>query len=143
MVRFGQELAGLGGDNRYIKHTLRYGHYFSIADGWILSGLLRSGYIAGLDDDVGIVDRFFLGGRSLRGFEPSGVGPRDAETDDSLGGNLFYSVTGELSFPAGAWPKSSTCGARPSPTSEASPKSTPRDRNSWTRPRRGFRLVWG
>ena len=101
VVRFGQELAGLGGDNRYIKHTLRYGHYFSIANGWVLSGLLRSGYIVGLDDDVGIVDRFFLGGRSLRGFEPSGVGPRDAETDDSLGGNLFYSVTGELSFPLG------------------------------------------
>ena len=101
VVRFGQELAGLGGDNRYIKHTLRYGHYYSIADGWVLSGLLRSGYIVGLDDDVGIVDRFFLGGRSLRGFEPSGVGPRDAETDDSLGGNLFYSLTGELSFPLG------------------------------------------
>ncbi len=101
VVRFGQELAGLGGDNRYIKHTLRYGHYFSIADGWILSGLLRSGYIVGLDDDVGIVDRFFLGGSSLRGFEPSGVGPRDAETGDALGGNLFYSLTGELSFPLG------------------------------------------
>ena len=101
VVRFGQELAGLGGDNRYIKHTLRYGHYFSIADGWILSGLLRSGYIVGFDDDVGIVDRFFLGGSSLRGFEPSGVGPRDAETGDALGGNLFYSLTGELSFPLG------------------------------------------
>ena len=101
VVRFGQELAGLGGDNRYIKHTLRYGHYFSIADGWVLSGLLRSGYIVGLDDDVGIVDRFFLGGSSLRGFEPSGVGPRDAETGDALGGNLFYSLTGELSFPLG------------------------------------------
>ena len=101
VVRFGQEFAGLGGDNRYIKHTLRYGHYFSIADGWILSGLLRSGYIVGLDDDVGIVDRFFLGGSSLRGFEPSGVGPRDAETGDALGGNLFYSLTGELSFPLG------------------------------------------
>ena len=101
VIRFGQELAGLGGDNRYIKHTLRYGHYFSIADGWILSGVLRSGYIVGLDDDVGIVDRFFLGGSSLRGFEPSGVGPRDAETGDALGGNLFYSLTGELSFPLG------------------------------------------
>ena len=101
VVRFGQELAGLGGDNRYIKHTLRYGHYFSIADGWILSAVLRSGHIIGLDDDVGIVDRFFLGGSSLRGFESSGVGPRDQETGDSLGGNLFYSLSGELTFPLG------------------------------------------
>ena len=100
-VRFGQELAGLGGDTQFLKHTLTYGHFYSIADGWVLSGVLRSGYIVGLDDDVRIVDRFFLGGRTLRGFEPSGVGPRDAKTDDSLGGNLFYSVTGELGFPLG------------------------------------------
>ena len=100
-VRFGQELAGLGGDTQYLKHTLNYGHFYSIADGWVLSGVLRSGYIVGLDDDVRIVDRFFLGGRTLRGFEPSGVGPRDAVTEDSLGGNLFYSVTGELGFPLG------------------------------------------
>ena len=100
-VRFGQELAGLGGDTQYLKHTLTYGHFYSIADGWVLSGVLRSGHIVGLDDDVQIVDRFFLGGRTLRGFEPSGVGPRDAETDDSLGGNLFYTLAGELGFPLG------------------------------------------
>ena len=100
-VRFGQEFAGLGGDTQYLKHTLTYGHFYSIADGWVLSGVLRSGHIVGLDDDVRIVDRFFLGGRTLRGFQPSGVGPRDAETDDSLGGNLFYSVSGELGFPLG------------------------------------------
>ena len=100
-VRFGQEFAGLGGDTQYLKHTLSYGHFYSIADGWVLSGVLRSGHIVGIDDDVRIVDRFFLGGRTLRGFEPTGVGPRDAETDDALGGNLFYSVTGELGFPLG------------------------------------------
>jgi outer membrane protein insertion porin family len=66
-----------------------------------LAALARAGHIFGIDDDVRIVDRFFLGGRTLRGFEPSGVGPRDAETDDSLGGNLFYSVAGELGFPLG------------------------------------------
>ena len=100
-ARFGQELAGLGGDSRYLKHTLTYGHFYSIADGWVLSGIARAGHIAGIDDDVGIVDRFFLGGRRLRGFEPSGVGPRDARTDDALGGNLFYSLSGELGFPLG------------------------------------------
>ncbi len=100
-VRFGQELAGLGGDTQYLKHTLTYGHFFPIADGWVLSGVLRSGHIMGIDDDVRIADRFFIGGRTLRGFEPSGVGPRDAETDDALGGNLFYSVSGELGFPLG------------------------------------------
>ena len=100
-VRFGQEFAGLGGDASFLKHTLTYGHFYSVADGWVLSALARAGHIFGIDDDVRIVDRFFLGGRRLRGFEPSGVGPRDAETGDALGGNMFYSATGELGFPLG------------------------------------------
>ena len=133
-VRFGQEVAGLGGDTKYLKHTLTYGHFFPIVDGWVLSGVLRSGHIVGIDDDVRIADRFFLGGRTLRGFEPSGAGPRDKETDDSLGGNLFYSVSGELGF-RWAWPTSSTCGAPFSPTSAASPRSTFPGTSSWTSPR--------
>ncbi len=100
-VRFGQEFAGVGGDASFLKHTLTYGHFYSVADGWVLSALARGGHVFGIDDDVRIVDRFFLGGRRLRGFEPSGVGPRDSETGDALGGNMFYSLTGELGFPLG------------------------------------------
>ena len=74
-ARILQELAGIGGDAKYLKHVLSYFHYFPIDDGWVLAGLLRSGHIVGLDDDVRIVDRFFLGGSRLRGFESSGVGP--------------------------------------------------------------------
>ena len=100
-LRFGQEVAGLGGDANFLKHTVTYGHFYSVADGWVLSGLARGGHVFGIDDDVRIVDRFFLGGRRLRGFESSGVGPRDADTGDALGGNTFYSLTGELGFPLG------------------------------------------
>ena len=101
VLRFGQEVAGLGGDAKFLKHTLSFGHFYSVADGWVVSSLARAGHITGIDDDVRIVDRFFLGGRRLRGFEPSGVGPRDAETGDALGGNMFYSLTAELGFPLG------------------------------------------
>ncbi len=100
-VRFGQEFAGVGGDASFLKHTLTFGNFYSVADGWVLSALARAGHVFGIDDDVRIVDRFFLGGRRLRGFEPSGVGPRDSETGDALGGNMFYSLTGELGFPLG------------------------------------------
>ena len=100
-VRFGQEFAGVGGDASFLKHTLTFGNFYSVADGWVLSALARAGHVFGIDDDVRIVDRFFLGGRRLRGFEPSGVGPRDADTGDALGGNMFYSLTGELGFPLG------------------------------------------
>lgn len=100
-ARFRQELAGLGGDVYFLKHTLSYGYFHSLWDGWVLSALSRSGYVFGLGEDVRVSDRFFLGGNNLRGFERGGVGPRDAATGDALGGNLFYSVTGELGFPIG------------------------------------------
>ena len=48
-----------------------------------------------------INERFFLGGTDLRGFQRSGVGPRDLSTDDALGGNYFYRASAELSFPFG------------------------------------------
>jgi len=66
---------------------------------WVANTRLRQGHIIGLGEDVRINDRFFLGGSSLRGFEPGGVGPRDANTDDSLGGNIFYTATAELTVP--------------------------------------------
>ena len=46
-------------------------------------------------------NRFFIGGTNLRGFQFGGVGPRDTETDDTLGGNLYYVGSAELRFPLG------------------------------------------
>jgi len=37
----------------------------------------------------------------LRGFRVGGIGPRDSNTTDSLGGTYFYTGTTELSFPVG------------------------------------------
>ena len=99
LVRVGQEVAGLGGDVRFLQHSFSFSYFYPLFDGWVLNGSTREGYIFGLADDVRITDRFFLGGASLRGFEPAGVGPRDLITDDSLGGNLFYSGTAEVTFP--------------------------------------------
>ena len=50
---------------------------------------------------IRIVDRYTLGGDNFRGFEVSGVGPRDVHTNDSLGGRQFYSGTAETTFPLG------------------------------------------
>ena len=41
------------------------------------------------------------GGDTLRGFETSGVGPRDTVSDDALGGKYFYRGSAELTFPVG------------------------------------------
>ena len=98
-VQFGQEVAGLGGDVRYLKHTLTSSYHTPLWFDWIGNAVLRQGHISGLGEDVRINDRFFLGGSTLRGFEPGGVGPRDRITDDSLGGNVFYSATAEVTVP--------------------------------------------
>jgi outer membrane protein insertion porin family len=46
-----------------------------------------------------IVDRFFLGGDSLRGFADGGVGPHDVATGDSIGGRVMWTQTTELHYP--------------------------------------------
>ena len=96
------EIAGLGGDASYVSGKTGASYYYPLADQWILNIL---GEVAAIqaynDDDVEINERFFLGGSTLRGFERSGVGPRDSVTDDSLGGNFFYRGSVEMTFPVG------------------------------------------
>ena len=49
------------------------------------------GHISGLGDKVTQSKRFYLGGRTIRGFDGAGIGPRDAGSGDSVGGNTMYS----------------------------------------------------
>ena len=94
-------IAGLGGDVSYFSTEARAAVFFPVLDQTVFSLSGRGGGIVGLFDDVRLNDRFFLGGTSFRGFAVSGIGARDAETDDALGGNFFYLGTAELSFPLG------------------------------------------
>jgi outer membrane protein insertion porin family len=98
-VRFGQEVAGLGGDVHFLKHTLTYTYHWPFWSDLVANASMKQGHIIGLGEDVRINDRFFLGGASLRGFVPGGVGPRDRNTSDSLGGNVFYAATAEITVP--------------------------------------------
>ncbi len=101
-IKFDQDFAGLGGDTQYLKHELSTAYYYPFTPSWVLNLRARGGYIFGYGgEDVRLFDRFFLGGSSLRGFQFAGVGPRDADTDDALGGNAFYTATSELRFPLG------------------------------------------
>jgi len=58
----------------------------------VLSGGLRAGLIANLDDkEPHISDRFILGGpTSVRGFKLGGIGPR--EGDDAVGGEAYWAA---------------------------------------------------
>jgi outer membrane protein insertion porin family len=96
------ELAGFGGDAKYISGKIGASWYYPVAEKIVLNILGETGAITGFSDgDVKINERYFIGGQTLRGFERSGIGPRDLATDDALGGNVFYRSSAELNFPIG------------------------------------------
>ncbi len=56
----------------------------------------RLGIVDGLGEKVTQSNRFFIGGRSVRGFAGGGIGPRDAGTLAAVGGNNMYTGSVEL-----------------------------------------------
>ena len=100
-VELDNTVAGLGGDSNYLKNELSGGTFYQVFDKWIVNLNAGASYIIGIGDDIRIIDRFFLGGKSLRGFENRGVGPRDGVSGDSIGGNWFYRTTAGVTFPLG------------------------------------------
>jgi len=101
LVSFSNELAGLGGDARFLKTRLKAAYFYPLTDRWTLSVRGAGGNIQTLGEDTQVSDRFRLGSQNIRGFKFAGVGPRDLDTDDALGGKHFYSGTLEMSFPLG------------------------------------------
>ena len=102
-ILFNQDFAGLGGDSKFYRNELRSAYYHPIfRDDIVFSIIGKGGFMDGYGDkDVRINERFFIGGSTIRGFEDSGIGPRDESTTDALGGNAYYAGTLELSFPLG------------------------------------------
>ncbi len=100
-LRLNQDLAGLGGDSRFLRHELQGEYYYPIAKKWTFVGSGSAGNITGIGKDVTIADRFFLGSRDVRGFANSGLGARDSATQDALGNNNYYTASSELRFPLG------------------------------------------
>ena len=101
-LSFGNDIAGAGGDEKFLRFDAKAYKYYTFADYYTLKFFANGGYITGYNGkDVRLMNRYFLGGYNMRGFEYGGVGARDKRTDDSLGGNwMFYGGT-ELSFPMG------------------------------------------
>lgn len=102
-VKLNNDFAGLGGDVQYLRTRLSGAYYYPIAEKWTITLGAEAGHIYGLDQNVRINDRFYLGGDNLRGFKFAGVGPRDLTNgvDDALGGNRFARTRVEVSFPIG------------------------------------------
>jgi outer membrane protein insertion porin family len=100
-LQLGQDFAGVGGTVRYLRNTLGGGYFFPITKDVTIGATGEVGYIFGIGDEVRVTDAFFLGGQNLRGFKTGGVGPRDADTNDALGGKFRAEGTIQAAFPIG------------------------------------------
>nr|WP_250646682.1 outer membrane protein assembly factor BamA [Pseudemcibacter aquimaris] len=108
LLQLSQEVAGLGGNEKYLRTTGNYDFFYPIYKFWILNLSAEGGHVEGLGRTVRLNNRFFLGNPRIRGFKESGVGPREY-TDSynelwrgfNLGGNTFYKASAELFIPLG------------------------------------------
>tara|TARA_R110002020_G_scaffold36409_16_gene109428 strand:- start:2013 stop:4379 length:2367 start_codon:yes stop_codon:yes gene_type:complete len=106
LISWNTDLAGLGGDNKYIKSTAK-----AIAQTrvWNEEVVLRATFEAGAlrwestDAASRSTDRFQLSTDQMRGFDPGGMGPREIGPgyNDPLGGNQFAVLRLDADFPIG------------------------------------------
>ncbi|HEX7073529.1 MAG TPA: outer membrane protein assembly factor BamA [Hyphomicrobiaceae bacterium] len=97
----GQDLAGVGGDVRYVRSVVDVRGYHPLGSSVTLLGRARAGHIVGWGgSEVSLLDMFYGGGDLVRGFAPRGIGPRDSQSrnKDALGGSSYYAVTAEAMF---------------------------------------------
>ncbi|KPB01411.1 outer membrane protein assembly factor BamA [Ahrensia marina] len=101
-----QQVAGLGGDAKYIKTTADGRYYHTLSEEADIVGFLRAGggNITGLGEDVRVFDNLRLGPSRIRGFETNGIGPVDA-AGNHLGGTSYLNFTAEAQFPLPAVPR--------------------------------------
>jgi outer membrane protein insertion porin family len=100
-LKFRQDFAGLGGDTQYMQTTGEARYYREIfPDQDVVAGLkVGAGNITGLGQDVRILDNFFQGGETIRGFANYGYGPVDTKTGVPIGGKNYWVASAEVQFP--------------------------------------------
>ena len=102
IVSVTSKYAGLGGNREYSKSTGKGRIYFPlITDSIVVSSEIEAGTLSMNNGTSTASERFYLGGRTLRGFQYGGVGPRDLTVNESLGGTNYTVGRAEVSFPLG------------------------------------------
>ena len=95
-----QDLAGLGGDVKFLRTTEDLRSYHPINDDVVSLVRAQGGYVTGWGgQQVPLLNSFFGGPTMVRGFAPNGFGPRDlapGTTTDNVGGSMYWATTAEL-----------------------------------------------
>ena len=98
--QIGSDFAGVGGDVQFVRVQSEIRAYYPLFEKITLVGRATAGHIAGWGgEDVRLLDLFYRGGETVRGFGKSGYGPRDLNTNSALGGDTYWAVNTEVRFP--------------------------------------------
>ncbi len=108
-VELKPDVAGLGGDSKYFRLIGDARYFRELTDDIVGIARIQGGFIRGYgDNELRIVDNFFLGPGLVRGFAPSGIGPRDESGDpaaNALGGTTYFGGSLEVQFPIFGLPR--------------------------------------
>jgi outer membrane protein insertion porin family len=89
------------GGTQYYKADVNAQYYYSFSRGFVLGLNFQAGYGNGMGGKpYPIFKNYYAGGiGTVRGYEPSSLGPRDASTGDPIGGSKMVVGNVELAFP--------------------------------------------
>jgi outer membrane protein insertion porin family len=107
-----QDFAGAGGDVQYLRTTGDFRSYYEVLPDVVGVLHLQGGQIWGWNGNLRMLDHFQMGPQLVRGFAPSGVGPRDltlynfnGTPGDALGGSMYWGSSLEFQTPVFFAPK--------------------------------------
>jgi outer membrane protein insertion porin family len=118
-LAFNQDIAGAGGDVRFLRETADLRRYFEVVYDIVGVLHLQAGTIQGWGNGsvdggqigangVRMLDNFQMGPNLVHGFQPAGIGPRDltlGTTNDALGGTRYWGASLEFQTPVAFIPK--------------------------------------
>ena len=95
-----QDVAGLGGDSQFVRTAGDLRYYRPIFEDFIGIVHLQGGNVTGFGSEkqLRISDEFQMGPTLVRGFAPSGIGPRDISDPNGaqynpLGGSEYFGAS--------------------------------------------------
>jgi len=103
-----QDLAGVGGDVNFTRETADMRTYYEVLPDIVSVLHLQAGVVNPWGgQQLRSLDHFQMGPNLVRGFAPSGIGPRDltSPTGDALGGSMFWGASVEAQTPLYFLPK--------------------------------------
>ncbi|MDE2579221.1 MAG: outer membrane protein assembly factor BamA [Hyphomicrobiales bacterium] len=107
---FNTDVAGLGGNSRFLRLTTDVKYYREIFDDVVGIARFQGGWMTGLGSTLHVTDMFNPGPSLVRGFAPGGIGPRDMSNPFSyqgngLGGTKYIGASLETQFPIWGLPR--------------------------------------